>query len=717
MSFLCVNFPVFNSKNIAMQKFLLTISILVIFVVSCKTHKQEKMENPLITTFNTSFQVPPFDKIKPEHYEPAIESAIQTAKLEINAIMNNSNPATFENTIEALAYSGIPLNEVASVFFNLNEANTNDTLQKIANTISPKITAFQDEIFMNEKLFNRVKDIYQKKDSLQLSNEQKTLLDYTYRNFIRSGVNLKSEQKARLKAINTELSLLTLKFGENVLAENNSYKLVISNKEDLAGLPQTIIDGAADVAKQNNMEGKWIFTLHNPSVIPFLQYASNRELRKEIQQAYINRGNNNDSLDNKNIITQILKLRIEKAQMLGYNNHAEYILTENMAKNPERVFELINKIWKATLPVARREATELQQIINREGNTFKLEAWDWRYYAEKQRKLKYDLDEEQVKPYFKMENVREGIFTVSNKLYGITFREIKDIPTYHPEATAYEVLDATGNHQGVLYLDMHPRASKRGGAWMTTFRGEYKKAGKKTTPIVSIVCNFTRPSGNTPALLTFDEVSTFFHEFGHGLNYLLFDVTYPGLPVPPDFVELPSQIMENWAVEPEVLNIFAKHYQTGKIIPRDLIDKIVKSGHFNQGFATTEYLAASFLDMNYHTLSQPPEKFEPLSFEKEVMEKLGLIPEIVSRYRSTYFQHIFSGGYSAGYYGYIWAEMLDADAFEAFREKGIFDKATATAFRDNILAKSGADDFLKLYIQFRGKEPVIDPLLNRRGLN
>lgn len=675
------------------------------------------MENPLLSAFDTPFQVPPFEKIKPEHYEPAIDSAIQIAKKEINAITENTAPPTFENTVEALAYSGILLNEVTSVFFNLNEANTNDTLQEIASKVSPKITAFQDEIFMNDQLFSRVKAIYDKKDSLSLTPEQSTLLGYIYRNFIRSGVNLSADQKDRLKKINGELSVLTLKFGENVLAENNRYKLVIDKKEDLAGLPQNLIDAAAETAKENNMEGKWVFTLHNPSVMPFLQYASNRELRKEIQQAYINRGNHNDSLDNKKIIVDILKLRIEKAKLLGYNNHSEYVLAENMAKEPTRVFALLDKVWKAALPVARKDVAELQQIINKEGNSFKLEAWDWRYYAEKQRKEKYDLDEEQVKPYFKLENVKEGIFAVSNKLYGITFKELKNVPIYHPDATVYQVLDASGKHQGILYLDMHPRASKRGGAWMTTFRSEYKKDGKKVSPVVSIVCNFTKPSGNTPSLLTFDEVSTFFHEFGHGLNYLLYDVTYPGLPVPPDFVELPSQIMENWAVEPEVLNLYAKHYKTGEIIPKELVDKIVKSEHFNQGFATTEYLAASYLDMYYHTLTQLPENFDVFAFENQSLSKLGLIPEIVSRYRSSYFQHIFSGGYSSGYYGYLWAEMLDADAFEAFKEKGLFDQATATAFRENILAKSGADDLLKLYKQFRGKEPVIDPLLKRRGLN
>lgn len=700
-----------------MKKILFSLSILVTFVVSCKNTKQEKMENPLLKAFSTPFQVPPFDQIKAEHYEPAIDSAIQIARLEIDSIANIKAAATFENTVEAISYSGNLLTEVYSVFSNLNEANTNDTLQEIAQKITPKISAFYDELYMNEKLFNRVKEIFEKKESLNLNAEQQTLLGYTYRSFLRSGVNLPEEQKERLKKINSELSLLTLKFGQNVLAENNRYKLVIDKKEDLAGLPQTVIDAAADAAKENKLEGKWVFTLHNPSVIPFLQYASNRDLRKQIQQAYVNRGNNNDSLDNKNIIADILKLRIEKAKLLNYQTYAEYVLEENMAKTPQRVFDLLNKIWKATLPVAKKEVAELQNIIKKEGANFKLEAWDWRYYAEKLRKQKYDLDEAQAKPYFKLDNVREGIFNVSNKLYGLNFRELKDIPKYHADVTVYEVTDSAGKHQGILYLDMHPRSSKRGGAWMTTFRSEHKRNGKKIDPVVSIVCNFSKPAGNAPSLLTFDEVSTFFHEFGHGLNYLLYDATYPGLPVPPDFVELPSQIMENWAVEPEVLNSYAKHYETGEIIPKDLVDKIVKSGHFNQGFTTTEYLAASFLDMSYHTLTEMPQDFDVTAFEKQALEKLGLIPEIVSRYRSTYYQHIFSGGYSAGYYGYIWAEMLDADAFEAFREKGIFNRATAEAFRMNVLAKSGTDDLLKLYVQFRGKEPVIDPLLKRRGLN
>ncbi len=699
-----------------MKKLLLTLPLLVFIAISCNKPKTMKEVNPLLVSFETPFQLPPFDQIKLTHFEPAIDSAIQLAKLEIDSIINNTNPPTFQNTVEALEYSGILLDEVSSIFFNLNEANTNDTMQNIASKVSPKLTAFSDEIYMNDKLFARVKDVFANKDSLNLTAEQKTLLENTYKNFVRAGVNLPADQKEKLKKINSELSLLTLKFGQNVLAENNRYKLVIDKKEDLAGLPQTAIDGAAEVAKQNKMDGKWIFTLQNPSVIPFLQYASNRDLRKEIQQAYINRGNHNDSLDNKQNIQKILQLRIEKAKLLGYNNHAEFILTENMAKNPQRVFDLLNKVWKATLPVAKKEVAELQQIINSEGAGFKLEAWDWRYYAEKQRKIKYDLDEEQVKPYFKLENVKDGIFWVSKKLYGLTFVELKDVPKYHQEVSVYEVLDSIGAHQGIIYMDMHPRESKRGGAWMTTFRSEYKRNGKKLPPVVSIVCNFSRPAGNAPALLTFDEVTTFFHEFGHALNGLLADVTYNSLPIPPDFVELPSQIMENWAVEPEVLNNYAKHHQTGEVIPKELVDKIVKSGHFNQGFATTEYLAASFLDMNYHTLDQVPGEFNVVEFEKQSLNKLGLIPEIVSRYRSTYYQHIFSGGYSAGYYGYLWAEMLDADAFNAFKETSIFDPATAKAFCDNILAKSGTEDPLKLYVRFRGKEPIIEPLLKRRGL-
>lgn len=696
---------------------MLSLTFLAIFVVSCKNSKQEIMKNPLLESFNTPFGVPPFDKIKDEYYEPAIDEAIQLAKLEINSIVKNTEIPTFENTVEALAYSGIKLNDIATIFFNLNESNTNDTLQKIATTVSPKISGFTDEVYMNGDLFKKVQQVYQKKDSLKLLEEQVTLLENTYRNFIRSGVNLSMDQKEILKKINSDLSVLTLKFGQNVLAENNKYKLIIDKKEDLDGLPQTIIDAAADCAKENKLDGKWVFSLQNPSVMGFLQYSSNRELRKEIQQAYINRGNNNDSLDNKKIIVDILRLRIEKSKLLGYKNYAEYVLVENMAKTPERVSAFLDKLWIATLPMAKKEKDELQQIINKEGEKFKLEAWDWRYYAEKLRKQKYDLDEDQVKPYFELENVRKGIFEVSTKLYGLSFKKLENIPTYHPDASVYEVLDSAGNHQGVLYLDMHPRSSKKGGAWMTTFRSEYKVKGKRVTPVVSIVCNFTKPTGNNPALLTFDEVSTFFHEFGHGLNYLLHDVTYPGLPVPPDFVELPSQIMENWAVEPEVLNSYAKHYKTRKVIPKELVDKIVKSGHFNQGFATSEYLAATYLDMNYHTLTELPDNFDVPTFEKNSLNKLGLIPEITSRYRSTYFLHIFNLGYWAGYYGYIWAEMLDADAFEAFKEKGIFNRETAKLFRDNVLAKSGADDLLKLYMQFRGKEPVIEPLLKRRGLN
>lgn len=700
-----------------MKKLLLIIGGITIMAISCKTTKKsETAANPLLEPYQNTFQVPPFDLIKAEHYAPAFDSAIKLAKKEIDSVTNNTAPATFENTIEGIEYSGILLDEISYTFFNLTEANTNDTLQKIAKEVSPKLTAFKDEIYMNEKLFARVKAVYDKKDSLNLTAEQKTLLGNTYRNFVRSGVNLPADQKERLKKINEQLSVLTLKFGDNVLAENNKYQLVIDKKEDLAGLPQNVIEGAAETAKEKKQDGKWVFTLHNASVIPFLQYADNRDLRKQIQQAYIKRGDNNDSLDNKKLIVEIMGLRIEKAKLLGYKNYAEYVLAENMAKTPDRVSDLLNKVWKAALPAAKKEAAELQQIANKEGKTFKIEACDWRYYAEKLRKEKYSINEEEVKPYFKLDNVRDGIFWVSNKLYGLTFVEKSGVPVYHPDVKVYEVFEADGTHLGILYIDMHPRNSKKGGAWCTTFRPEYKRDGKKIPPVVSIVCNFTKPTSSTPALLTFDEVSTFFHEFGHALNALMSDVTYRSLPIPPDFVELPSQIMENWAVQPEVLKNYAKNYKTGEVIPQELVDKIVKSTTFDQGFATGEYLAASFLDMSYHTLSAMPANFDVNSFEKQAMDKIGLIPEIVSRYRSTYFLHIFSGGYSAGYYGYMWAEMLDADAFSYFKEKGIFDPTTAKSFRDNILAKSGTDDLLKLYVQFRGKEPDIKPLLVRRGL-
>lgn len=689
-------------------------------ITACKTGGNEKsaVENPFFTEYNTPFGVPPFGEIKNEHFLPAIEKGIEEQTAEIAAIVSNPDPADFENTIAAYDYSGELIRKVTGVFYNYNSSNTNEEIQALAKEIAPKLSAHYDNINLNPDLFERVRTVYENRNSLNLNGEQARLLEDTYKDFVRGGAALDSAAQARFREINQELSVLTLQFGENVLAETNAFKLVIENQDDLEGLTQGLIDQGAETAKAAGMEGKWVYTLHNPSIMPFLQYSAKRELREKIYKAYINRGNNNNEKDNKVLIGKIAALRLERANLLGYETHAAFILEENMAKNAGNVLDLLSQLWTPALKRAKGEVAQLQAIIDKEGGNFKLQPWDWSYYAEKLRKEQYDLDDEQLKPYFSLENVKQGIFTVCNNLYGITFTEQKDIPVYHPEAVAYEVKEANGDHIGVLYMDFHPRESKRGGAWMSSYRKQYVKNGEKISPVITIVCNFTKPTASQPSLLTFDETSTFFHEFGHALHGLLSNSTYyslSGTSVPRDFVELPSQIMENWASEPEVLKLYAKHYQTGEVIPDELIGKIQNSAYFNQGFATVEYLAASFLDMGYHNMKEF-KLTDVSSFEDATLAQIGLIPEITSRYRSTYFNHIFSGGYSSGYYSYIWSGILDSDAFEAFKENGLFDQATAESFRKNILERGGTEDPMVLYKKFRGAEPDIKPLLKRRGL-
>ncbi len=694
---------------------------MAIILNSCESKKEKAMTetNPLLKEWNTPYEVPPFAEIKEEHYEPAFEAAMKAQKDSIEKIVNNTEEPSFENTIEALEYSGILLSKVQGVFYNMLSSNTNDKLQAIAQKISPMLSKHNDEITFNKKLFERIEKLYKQKESLNLNKEQQQLLELTYKNFTRNGANLTDEAKKRLMEINERLSVLSLKFGDNVLAETNNFQLIIDNEKDLEGLPKNVIETAAALAKDKGMEGKWIFTLQNPSVMPFLQYASNRELRKKIWQAYVNRGNNDNEYDNKQIILEILKLRIERSQLLGYEHHAAYVLENNMAKNTERVYELLYKLWKPALKVAQKEANSYQAMMKNEGIKDKLEAYDWRYYTEKVRQKDYDLKEEELKPYFKLENVREGIFYVANQLYGLTFRKATHIPTYHPDAEVYEVFDENNKFLAVLYLDYFPRESKRGGAWMNSFRKQYRYKGENKHPIITINCNFTKPTATTPSLLSLDEVETFFHEFGHALHGMLSDCTYPtlsGTAVPRDFVELPSQIMEHWATEPEVLKVYAKHYETNKIIPEKLIEKIRKASTFNQGFATTEFLASALLDMKYHTLKEISFS-NPVEFETQYLSSIELIPQIYARHRSTYFNHIFSGGYSSGYYSYIWCEVLDSDAFEAFKEKGnIFDKETAQAFRKHILSNGFKDYPMDMYLKFRGKEPSIEPLLKNRGL-
>lgn len=688
-------------------------------MLSACTSKKNS-DNPLLNAYNTPFNTPPFDKIKNEHYKPAFEEAMKMHDAEIEQIVNNKETPTFENTVEALEYSGFQLSEVSGVFYNMLSANTNDDLQTIASEVAPKISEHNDNIWLNAKLFEKVKAVYDQKEQLTLQSEQTKLLEETYKKFIRGGAGLNPEQQKRFREINQQISVLELKFGDNILAEMNKFKMIIENVDDLKGLPQSAIDAAAQTAKEAGMDGKYVITLHSPSMFPFLQYAENRELRKQIQQAYISRCNHGDSLDNKENIDKIANLRIEKANMLGYKTWADFVLAETMAKTPDRVFDFMKKIWDPALTVAKNEVVELQKIMSRDlKNSEKLEAWDWWYYAEKLRKEKYDLDDEQMRPYFKLENVRDGIFELTKRLFGLQYKELTDVPKYHPDVMVYDVQDADGSHLGVLFMDFYPRDSKRGGAWMNNYREQFKtKDGKDERPVIGIVGNFTKPTSDSPSLLNFEETSTFYHEFGHALHGLLSKCTYrslSGTNVPRDFVELPSQIMENWASEPEMLELYAKHYQTGEIIPAKLVDKMKQANYFNKGFEVVEYLSAAYLDMDLHVLTTQ-QKIAANDFEKAAMDKIGLIPEIVVRYRLPYYMHIFSHGYSAGYYSYLWAEVLDADAFQAFKETSLFNPEVANAFRTNVLERGGTDDPMVLYTKFRGREPDITPVLKRKGL-
>jgi peptidyl-dipeptidase Dcp len=706
-----------------MKKLVYTTLVLCMISISCKDKKQERvldMNNPFFAKPETPYGVPAFNDIKSEHYLPAFEEGMLQQKEEIEAIVNNSDEPTFENTIEALDYSGELLTTVSMVFFNMCETDNSDEMNKLAEEISPKLSAHADDINLNPDLFKKVKSVYEQKDKLSLDKEQMRLLEETYKDFVRGGANLAVEKQARFREINEELSVLSLKFSNNVLSATNAYKLIIDKEEDLAGLPSSLITTAAETANQEEAtKGKWVFTIHNPSLLPFLQNADNRAKREEIWRAYSSRCNGGE-FDNNEIIAKIIKLRAERAQLLGYKTHADYVLEDRMAKNPKAVYDLLQKVWVPALAKSKEETAQYQALAKKEKPAFNIQPWDWRYYTEKVRKAKYDLNDEAIRPYFKLENVRDGVFMLCEKLYGLTFKENKNIPVYNPEAVAYEVID-NGKIIGILYMDYFTRASKRSGAWMTEFRGQYKtKENKNVIPVISLVFNFPRPAGDIPSLLNFDETETFFHEFGHGLHGLLSNCKYrslAGTNVSRDFVELPSQIMENWASHPEVLKLYAKHYQTGEPIPQELIDKIEAAGNYGQGFINTELIAASLLDMDYHMLENP-EITNPSVFEDSAMAKYGLIPEIISRYKSPYFLHIFSSssGYSAGYYSYTWSAVLDADAFEMFKQNGLFDKTTATAFRKNILEKGNTEDPAVLYKAFRGQEPSIEPLLKNRGL-
>ncbi len=704
-----------------MKKFVMVAGIAVALSACGSSDKKTaggENDNPFFTEYTTPFGVPPFDQIKLEHYKPAFLKGMEEQVKEIDAIINQTDEPNFENTIEALEKSGALYRKVAIVFGGQNSASTNDEMQSLSRELSPLQSKHSDDISLNPKLFARVKAVYEKRDQLGLNKEQAKLLEETYKDFVRGGANLSEEDQAKLRELNSQIAMLQLTFGQNMLKETNDFKLVVEKEADLAGLPESLIATAAATAKANGMEGKWVFTLHNPSVMPFLQYAENRELREKIFKGYINRGNNNNDADNKEVVRKLISLRLEKAKLMGYEDYASFVLEERMAKNADNVYKLLNEVWTPALAKAKEELNDIKAEIKKEGGSFEPEGWDWRYYFEKAKKSKFDLDENEVRPYLKLENVYEGVFYVANKLYGITFTPIKDIPLPHPDAVAFECEDKDGTHLGVLYMDFFPRESKRGGAWCGTYRSQTYKDGKRLAPVVTIVCNFTPPAEGQPALLSADEANTLFHEFGHALHNLFKDVHYYGVSgVPRDFVELPSQIMEHWVFEPEVLKVFAKHYQTGEVIPAELIDKLDKSGKYGQGFVTTEYVAASLLDMDFHVMKEIPQDLNVMDFEDKTLSKRGLLKQIPSRYRTTYFNHTMGGGYTAGYYSYLWSEVLDCDAFRAFKETGdIFNQEVATKFRNYVLTPGGIDDASVMYVNFRGKEPGTDALLENRGL-
>ncbi|MDR2824698.1 MAG: M3 family metallopeptidase [Prevotellaceae bacterium] len=703
-----------------MKKIIHIFTITLFIMTSCNSNKTKNIENnPFLTEWNTPYSVPPFDKIKIGHYMPAFEEGMRLHAAEIDSIANNRAEPTFENTIVAMDFSGELLRKVSSVFFNLESADTNDEMQQISEEISPKLTEHNDNIYLNEKLFARVKALNDKKLELNLNSEQIRLLEKYYRGFVRSGAKLNDAKKAELRTLNKELALAELKFGKNVLASIKSYKKLVENEAELEGLPQSVKQAAAEAAAAEGQKGKWLFTTDKASFLPVLQYANNRELRKELLTAYSTLANHNDSSDNKAVVSAIMKLRVKKAQLLGFRSPAAFILDDKMAKTPEAVFDFMKTVWQPAVNQAKTESAELQALMDKEGKGEKLEAYDWAYYAEKLRKQKYDLDEEKIREYFKMENVRQGAFDLATKLYGITFKKVINVPLYNKDAETFEVNDADGTLLGLLYTDYFPRAGKRAGAWMNNVCDQYVKDGKDHRPVIVNIGNLTKGKAGEPSLLTIDDVETVFHEFGHALHGLLSKCTYistSGTAVTRDFVELPSQVMENWCFEPEVLKTYAKHYKTDEVIPQEFIDKLAATQQFNQGFSMTELLAAAWLDMDFHARTDTTD-FDVEKFENQALITIGLIPEIIVRYRSTYFSHIFDGdGYAAGYYSYVWAEVLDADAFAAFKESGdIFNKEIATSFRKNILERGDSDDPMTLYKNFRHAEPNAQALLKRRG--
>lgn len=700
-----------------MNKRLLIIGCAALtLMAACKN--KDNMDNPFFGEWNTPYSIPDFEKIKPEHYMPAFEEGIKQQKAEIDAIANNSEAPTFANTIEALEQSGDLLNEVSAVFFNLAECINSPEMEKIAEEATPLVSAHGDDIMLNAKLFERVKAVYEQRESLGLDGEQMRLVEETYKNFVRNGANIPADKQERFREINSLLASLTLRFGNNVLAATNQYSLSLdADKARSIGLGDDQLAAAFEASAAAGIDDHARFTLDIPSWEPFMQNCTDRELRQQMWEAYANRCTG-ENYNNSVLIDSIVNLRLERAQILGFESHAAYTLDDCLAKTPEAVYKCLMDLWTPALNKAKQERDEYQKMLEKDQPGAKLQPWDWRYYCEKMRKERYALNDDEIRPYFPLDNVREGAFTVANKLYGITFRENNKLPKYHPEAISYEVLDGD-KVIAILYMDFFPRESKRSGAWMTNFREQYiDKDGNNVIPIISMVCNFTKPTKDKPSLLNFDQSETLFHEFGHCLHGILSQCHYrslSGTNVPRDFVEMPSQVMENWCRHPQVMKEYARHYKTGEAIPDSLIAKIEAAGTYGQGFINTELLAASLLDMDYHSITKPTKIVLP-DFEDQAMAKIGLIPEIISRYKSCYFQHIFSGGYSAGYYSYTWTAILDADAFEAFRESGdLYNPELAKKFRF-LLSHGNTIDPMKMYVDFRGKQPSVEPLKRNRGL-
>ena len=683
------------------------------------------MENPFFKEYETNFKIPPFSQIKEEHFMPAFVKGMEEHNAEIDNIIKNTNEPSFDNVIAAMERSGSLLNRVSAVFFNLSGSTTNPEIQAIEKEISPKLSGHYDLISLNPEIFKKVRILWERIDDIELSSEERKILEETYKRFVRSGALLEGSDKKRYAEINQEITKLSVQFSQNLLAETNDFELIL-NKNDLSGLTEDVIELSRQEAENKydstndiKYKDKYVFTVQRSSMYPFLTHSSRRDLREKLYKGYIQRGDNNNKYDNKAITSKIASLRVEKANILGFESHAHYVLDNTMAKTPKAVYSLLNQLWAPALKRAKNELKEMQILANEEGNNFKLAAWDWWHYAEKVRKDKYDIDEEEVKDYFTLENTIDGIFKTANKLFGLTFEEKFNIDLYHPDARVWEVKDKDGSHVGLYIGDYYTRSNKRGGAWMSAFKGQSNFDGKER-PIIVNVCNFPPPSKNKPSLLSFEHVTTLFHEFGHGLHGLLTNTNYKslsGTAVSRDFVEFPSQVIEHWASEPELLKSYAKHYETGEVISDELIEKMQKASKFNQGFANTEYLAASFLDMDWHTLTTT-ELQDTNSFENNSLKKIGLIDEIVSRYRTTYFQHIFTHSYSAGYYSYIWAAVLDSDAFAAFKDTGdVFNEDLANKYREFILEKGGTEDPMELYRLFRGDDPDISALLHDRGLN